>query len=152
MQGLTPKQERFCLAYLETGNASEAYRRCYDASRMKDASVNRLAKALLDNVKIGSRLADLKGQVAKEMSAARTYELQDAMADCDRLQKVLDEDPHRHAKTYVGLVRLKAELNGLMVEARKNERSPVRDMGADEVQSALAALAAIRKAKAKAVA
>ena len=27
---LTPKQESFCLAYIETGNASEAYRQAYD--------------------------------------------------------------------------------------------------------------------------
>ena len=27
---LTPKQEAFILAYLETGNASEAYRRAYN--------------------------------------------------------------------------------------------------------------------------
>ncbi len=49
---LTPKQEKFCLAYLETGNASEAYRRAYNAAKMKAATVNRNAKALLDNTKI----------------------------------------------------------------------------------------------------
>lgn len=44
VKALTPKQARFCQAYLETGNASEAYRQAYDASRMKAASVHRLAK------------------------------------------------------------------------------------------------------------
>ncbi|MHA0947931.1 terminase small subunit [Enterobacter ludwigii] len=29
MAGLTIKQEAFCQAYIETGNASEAYRRGY---------------------------------------------------------------------------------------------------------------------------
>lgn len=57
---LTPKQEAFCLAYLETGNASEAYRRCYDVSKTKPESVNRLAKTMLDNVKIASRIAELR--------------------------------------------------------------------------------------------
>ena len=57
---LTQKQEAFCLAYVETGNASEAYRRAYDTSKMKPESVNRLAKALMDNVKIASRLAELR--------------------------------------------------------------------------------------------
>jgi phage terminase small subunit len=28
---LTPKQERFVQAYIETGNATEAYRQAYDA-------------------------------------------------------------------------------------------------------------------------
>lgn len=31
---LTPKQEAFCFAYVETGNASEAYRRAYDTENM----------------------------------------------------------------------------------------------------------------------
>lgn len=57
---LTPKQENFCLAYLETGNASEAYRRAYDCGDMKPESVNRKAKELLDNVKITARLTSLR--------------------------------------------------------------------------------------------
>lgn len=57
---LTPKQEAFVLAYLETGNASEAYRRCYNAGRMKDETVWRSAKALLDNSKVATRLEELR--------------------------------------------------------------------------------------------
>ena len=53
MAKLTPKQESFCLSYIETGNASEAYRLNYDTENMKPATVNRNAKALLDNNKIG---------------------------------------------------------------------------------------------------
>jgi len=60
MTGLTPKQESFCLAYLETGNASEAYRRSYDADGMKPQGVNRRAKELLDNGKIAARLEELR--------------------------------------------------------------------------------------------
>ena len=65
MTSLTPKQENFCLAYLETGNASEAYRRSYDAAKMKPESVNRKAKDVLDNVKIAARLAELRSVAAK---------------------------------------------------------------------------------------
>ena len=36
---LTPKQERFCQVYIETGNASEAYRAAYNAEKMKPESV-----------------------------------------------------------------------------------------------------------------
>lgn len=57
---LTPKQEAFALAYVETGNASQAYRRAYNAGKMKPASVNRTAKELLDNIKITARLQELK--------------------------------------------------------------------------------------------
>ena len=57
---LTPKQENFCLAYLESGNASEAYRRAYNAAKMKPETVNRNAKALLDNTKITTRIDELR--------------------------------------------------------------------------------------------
>ena len=57
---LTPKQEAFCLAYLETGNASEAYRQSYEASKMKPETVSRSAKELLDHPKITARLDKLR--------------------------------------------------------------------------------------------
>ena len=37
---LTPKQETCGLAYIETGDASEAYRQAYDAENMKPDTVN----------------------------------------------------------------------------------------------------------------
>lgn len=63
--GLTPKQESFCLAYVETGNASEAYRRAYDAQRMKPESINRKAKEVIDNGKIAARLEELKSELVE---------------------------------------------------------------------------------------
>lgn len=57
---LTIKQEKFCQAYIETGNASKAYRQAYDAERMKLATINRKAKELLDNGKITARLDALQ--------------------------------------------------------------------------------------------
>ena len=61
LPSLTPKQDAFCWAYIETGNASEAYRRSYDFKASKPATINRSAKALLDNPKIAARIADLRG-------------------------------------------------------------------------------------------
>ena len=57
---LTPKQDAFCLVYLETGNASEAYRRVYDAKRMKDETIAKRAHELLANGKIAGRLDELR--------------------------------------------------------------------------------------------
>jgi phage terminase small subunit len=65
MTELTPKQEAFCLRYLETGNASEAYRLSYDADGMATATVNRKAKELLDNGKIAARLEMLRARHMK---------------------------------------------------------------------------------------
>ena len=63
MAALTIKQETFCQKYIETGNASEAYRQAYDAQAMKPESINRKAKELLDNGKVAARVAELRGEV-----------------------------------------------------------------------------------------
>ena len=83
---LTVKQENFCKAYVELGNASEAYRRSYDASRMKTESINRKAKELIDNGNVAARIAELKQRAAvkhdvtvatllRELEEARTIAL-----------------------------------------------------------------------------
>jgi hypothetical protein len=60
---MTPKQEAFCLAYIETGNASEAYRQAYNAGKMKPGSVNVNASKLLADTKIALRVAELKSEL-----------------------------------------------------------------------------------------
>ena len=57
---LTIKQERFCMVYVETGNASEAYRQAYNAENMKEASINVNACKLLADAKITLRVKELK--------------------------------------------------------------------------------------------
>ena len=57
---LTPKQERFCLKYAETGNASEAYRCAYNTDNMKPETINRTAFAMLENHKITARLDEIR--------------------------------------------------------------------------------------------
>ncbi|ANI29454.1 terminase [Yersinia entomophaga] len=63
MASLTQKQETFCQAYIETGNASEAYRTAYAADKMKPETINRKAKESLDNGKITARIAELQGEI-----------------------------------------------------------------------------------------
>lgn len=69
---LTEKQDSFCIAYLETGNASEAYRRAYNTENMKPQTINRNAKGLMDNNKIAARLAELREPVIEK--AQYTFE------------------------------------------------------------------------------
>jgi phage terminase small subunit len=57
---LTPKQEAFCHAYIETSNASEAYRRAYNAEKMKPSTINRMAHDVLENRNVSARLAELR--------------------------------------------------------------------------------------------
>ena len=59
---LTPKQEKFCQLYIELGNASEAYRQAYDASRMKAETINTKAKELLKRGPITVRISELQDE------------------------------------------------------------------------------------------
>lgn len=73
---MTIKQEAFCLAYIETGNASEAYRRAYCAAKMKDKTIWERASNLMANSKVSARVAELR-QAASDMavvSEARVIE------------------------------------------------------------------------------
>ena len=60
MNNLTPKQDGFCQSYIETSNASEAYRLNYSIENMKPDTVNRKAKELIDNGKITARIEALQ--------------------------------------------------------------------------------------------
>lgn len=63
--GLTGKQEKFAQAFVETGDASEAYRQAYDTSKMNPASVNRKAHDCKLHVKISARVAQLRTKHTK---------------------------------------------------------------------------------------
>ena len=61
--GLTVKQEAFATAYIETGNASEAYRRSYDASTMNENSIGKTAHELLKHPKVAARIEELRAEL-----------------------------------------------------------------------------------------
>lgn len=63
---LSVKQENFCNYYIECGNASEAYRRAYSCSNMKDESINVKAVELLNNGKIAVRVKELQEELKKK--------------------------------------------------------------------------------------
>jgi phage terminase small subunit len=64
-RGITQKQRAYCLAFMETGNSSEAYRRSYSTSGMTTASVNRCAKDVYDNVNVSSMIEQLRKKAMK---------------------------------------------------------------------------------------
>lgn len=65
MAGLTIKQEAFCQAYIETGNASEAYRTAYAADKMKAEAIHVNASKLLDNAKVALRVKVIYGSAQR---------------------------------------------------------------------------------------
>ncbi|WIL01601.1 hypothetical protein LGFCKLCI_00001 [Klebsiella phage vB_KpnM_SCNJ1-Y] len=58
--GVTEQQEKFAQAFVETGNASESYRRSYNSGKMAKATINRKASELLDNGAVTARIASLR--------------------------------------------------------------------------------------------
>lgn len=69
---LTEKQEKFCNYYLDCeGNASEAYRMAYDASKMQPETIWSNASRMLANNKVAARIDELRSQRAKEAKVSR---------------------------------------------------------------------------------
>lgn len=67
---LTDKQDKFARVYVETGNASEAYRQAYPRSKAwKDKSVHEEASKLLANPKVAPRVEELKALREEEFKA-----------------------------------------------------------------------------------
>lgn len=60
MSDLTVKQEAFALAHVEIGNASEAYRRAYDAAEMSAEAIHVEASRLLAHPKVALRIEELQ--------------------------------------------------------------------------------------------
>jgi phage terminase small subunit len=86
---LTPKQEAFCNAYVEVSNASEAYRRAFDANKMKPETVNRKAIELLNNGKITARVEVLQAELKSKSDITKERVLNElakiGFADTDNL-------------------------------------------------------------------
>ena len=77
--GLTIKQEKFCNVYMETGNASEAYRQSYSCGNMKPETINRRAKDMTEHSKIEARLLLLKEKLQEVSNVKKErllYELE----------------------------------------------------------------------------
>lgn len=113
MSDLTAKQEAFALAYVETGNASEAYRRSYEVGAdTKPETVWSEASRLLADPKVSSRVKELQqeardltmvsiGTLTQELEEARAHAMKDekgasaavsAIMGKAKLHKLLDED------------------------------------------------------------
>jgi len=87
---LTPKQEAFARAYVETGNASEAYRQAYNAKNMQPNAIKVEASRLLDDPNVTLTVSALRDaanercvvtvlSLTQELEEARALALQEAM-------------------------------------------------------------------------
>lgn len=143
---LTPKREAFCQAIVAGMNQSDAYRKAYDAAKMKAETIQNKAHVLMKNGEIRARIEEIRAPVVAELQ----YGLKQAMEEA--------EDAYRVAKlkenggAMVAAVTLRAKLNGLLIEKREDVTDPLKkaigNMPAEKAQEMLDALnqvEAIRK-------
>lgn len=106
---LTPKQEKFCLAFIETSNAAEAYRRAYDVSNASAGSVYVNASKLLDNDKVAIRLRELRDMHAKRHSLT----VDDLIAELEEARQAALSAESPQTSAAVGATMGKAKLLGM---------------------------------------
>ena len=110
---LTDKQEAFALAYVETGNATEAYRRAYNvADNCRDSWIYVEAAQLLDHPKINPRIVELQAQ-AKLLSAYTIKAAADEYEEARKLAMKLE-----NASAAVSAITGKVKLFGLEAPMR----------------------------------
>jgi len=112
MPDLTPKQEAFCIAYIETGNASEAYRKAYDAGNSKPATINVRASELLADSKIAVRIEALRQEQVERLGIT----VDDLIAELDQARKIALEAAKPQSAAAVSATLGKAKLLGLLTE------------------------------------
>lgn len=99
--GLTPKQEAFCLAYVECNVGTDAYRRTYNTSagKMRDQTVCNNASRLLNDPLVKARISALRAAVTeaatKQLSIDKTWvltQLVENVAMAKQAEPVLDRE------------------------------------------------------------
>jgi phage terminase small subunit len=116
---LTIKQENFCLEYVKSGNASEAYKKAYAAGKMKAASINRLAKQLIDNIKITSRIKELrepvieKAQITLEGHLADLLTLRELAVKYQQISAAINAEIARGKAAGIHIEKSQVNLNTL---------------------------------------
>lgn len=107
---LTPKQEAFARAYVETTNASEAYRRAYNAENMTPETLKVEACRTLALPNVSLTVANLFMEAHER-----------TLVTVESISKELDEAREMARSTnnsaaFTGAVMGKAKVNGLLVD------------------------------------
>ena len=131
---LTPKQQAFALAYVETGNASQAYRQAYEVGGdTKPETIWSEASRTLADPKVTARVMELQ-----QAAAERT------LVTLESLTKELDEDRElarslEMPAAAVSAVMGKAKLRGLITDKSKTDTTV---SASDPLAALLASIAA----------
>lgn len=120
--GLTPKQEKFAQVYVETSNASEAYRQSYNASNMKQESIAVNASKLLSNTNVTLRVQ----QIREDLSKSAQIGLKELLEELEEARLAALEADTPQSSAAVAATMGKAKLLGLdkqIIDHQSSDRS-----------------------------
>lgn len=122
MVDLTANQEAFALAYVETGNAAEAYRRAYDRpENARDNWIYVEASQLLDHPKVSLRIQALQEEAAR-LSLFTVKAAFDEYEDARQLAK-----NEKNPSAVVSAINGKVKLFGLEAPSRAKHEHTGKD-------------------------
>ena len=107
--GVTEQQEAFCRAYVETGNASESYRRSYNAGNMGQNTISVKASNMLDRDNVRVRIAQLRETHTKRHNVT----VDSLVAELEEIKNVALSAETPQSSAAVAAVLGKAKLMGL---------------------------------------
>ena len=92
---LTQRQEDFCLHFVQSDNASEAYRKAFDAPRASAKSINERASRLMATDKIKARIEEIRILYASGFANRESFcgLLPGEVARIERLRGDTEPDP-----------------------------------------------------------
>ena len=117
---MTQRQIKFAQTYVETGNASEAYRRHYAVDKMKEATIGRRAFDVLHNPKVQQLIEELREKHRKKHEVtveSITEELNEAI----KLARGHSEIDPKALSALIQAIMGKAKLHGLLIDRNKLE-------------------------------
>lgn len=109
---MTPKQEQFARLYVETGNASEAYRQAYNADNMKPETVTNEAYKLLQDPDISAMVDGLK----EEARQRHAVTVGDLLHELEQARAAALAAPTPQSSAAVSATMGKAKMLGLLAD------------------------------------
>ena len=109
---MTPKQEQFARLYVETGNASEAYRQAYNTDNMKPETVTNEAYKLLQDPDISAMVDNLKAEARQRHAVT----VDDLLHELGQARAAALTAPTPQSSAAVSATMGKAKMLGLLVD------------------------------------
>ena len=118
------KMENFCLAYMETANAAESYRRAYNAENMAATTIGREGYNTLQKPQVQARLEELR----KNVMERHEITVDTLLAELEEARKAALDADTPQTSAAVSATMGKAKLLGLdkkIVELTGKNGAPI---------------------------